>query len=246
MSMYTANLCLIATAKYTRYVVPMLDSACNFFAVDHQPAFHVFTDADQPTTDRWPEQLHLHPEHGPRLTIHAVQHEPWPGPTLHRYRTMLTAADSFRDRTHTFYADVDMRFVAPVCDEIFGELTATQHPELVGMSGAKLPFEERMESTAFTGWRHRRRYCCGGFQGGRTETWIAAMREMDAAIAQDESRGLVARNHDESHWNHYLAEHPPTVTLSSQYCTPETWPTPGRKLLALDKNHAWMRAEGVA
>lgn len=154
---------------------------------------------------------------------------------------MLPAAESLRERTHTFYCDVDMRFVAPVCDEIFADLVAVQHPECVGKSAIDLPHENRPESAAFVGWRNRFQYCCGGFQGGRTDLWLAAMAEMDARISQDEQKGIVAANHDESHWNRYLSVHPPTVVLPSLYCTPETWQTPGRRILALDKNHSELR-----
>jgi len=224
---YTANLCIIATRHYIPFIAPLLKSARDFFVVDHSPRFHIFCDhPGEPAAD---------------VVWHHIAHERWPGPTLHRYRMMLPAAESLRERTHTFYCDVDMRFVAPVCDEIFADLVAVQHPECVGKSAIDLPHENRPESAAFVGWRNRFQYCCGGFQGGRTDLWLAAMAEMDARISQDEQKGIVAANHDESHWNRYLSVHPPTVVLPSLYCTPETWQTPGRRILALDKNHSELR-----
>jgi hypothetical protein len=30
--------------------------------------------------------------------------------------------------------------------------------------------------------------------------------------------GIVARWHDESHWNRYLIDHPPSLVLSPSYC----------------------------
>jgi histo-blood group ABO system transferase len=67
---------------------------------------------------------------------------------------------------------------------------------------------------------------------------MTAMRE---AIDDDLRRGVVAAWHDESHWNRYLVDHPADVVLPPEYCCPESWPLPGRKLLALEKDHAALR-----
>lgn len=65
---------------------------------------------------------------------------------------------------------------------------------------------------------------------------------MDRAVAEDETNGLVAVWHDESHWNRYLLDHPPDVELPPSYCSPEGWPVdePAR-ILALRKDHAAIR-----
>ena len=64
---------------------------------------------------------------------------------------------------------------------------------------------------------------------------------MAAQIDDDASRGITAIWHDESHWNRYLIDHPPEVALPPTYCCPESWSMAGRKILALDKDHAAMR-----
>jgi len=60
-------------------------------------------------------------------------------------------------------------------------------------------------------------------------------------IAHDEHRGITAIWHDESHWNRYLIDVPTDIELAPLYCSPESWNTPGRRLVALDKNHAECR-----
>ena len=223
-------LCVIATGKYARFVVDLIASASMYFCSDHDTEFYLFTDSSMP-----PLPARLWP----------AKHEPWPGPTLHRYSTMLTAEKELAKFDYVFYCDVDMLFVAPVGSEICGPgLTATIHPGYAGQT-----VRQRLDQHR-AGWLYElnprsnayaqpddRFYTCGGFQGGESHAYLAAMRDIAAAIADDEQRGIVARWHDESHWNRYLIDHPPVVLLDSLYCSPESWNAPGRKLVALDKNH---------
>ena len=41
---------------------------------------------------------------------------------------------------------------------------------------------------------------------------------MNQAMQDDESRGIIAYASDESYWNRYLIDHPPTLELSPDYC----------------------------
>jgi len=61
-------------------------------------------------------------------------------------------------------------------------------------------------------------------------------------VDEDMDKNLIAVWHDESHYNRYLIDTPPTHILSPSYCYPESWRLPfEKKLLALDKNHREMR-----
>jgi histo-blood group ABO system transferase len=125
---------------------------------------------------------------------------------------------------------------------VLGDLAAVLHPGYAGRPPAvHAPYERRSASRAFVA-RHRGEfYFAGAFQGGRSQEYLDAMRAMRDAIDADAARGLTACWHDESHWNRYLVDHAPAVILPSTYCCPETWPMEGRRLLALDKNHAEVR-----
>jgi histo-blood group ABO system transferase len=195
---------MIATGRYVRFLPPLLDSARRFFCCDFNPRFHVWTDAPA----AWL----------PGMVWHPCQHEPWPGVTLHRYRTILASCDGLESADYTFYLDADMLFVRPVCDEIFSDLVATLSQGCENDAPDQLPYESRLESTACVHPRWRRRYYAGAFQGGRTRSWLSAAEEMRDAIERDEGRDLTARCHDESHWNRYLAVHRPTLELSADYC----------------------------
>jgi len=65
-------------------------------------------------------------------------------------------------------------------------------------------------------------YAAGGFQGGRTEDFIRAMKVMKERIDTDFANNYIARWNDESHWNKYLYENPPSVVLNPSYVYPDS------------------------
>jgi hypothetical protein len=67
-------------------------------------------------------------------------------------------------------------------------------------------------------------YAAGGFQGGKSENFIKAMKTLKRAIDQDHSHNYIARWNDESHWNRYLYDHPEEigVVLDPGYIYPDS------------------------
>jgi histo-blood group ABO system transferase len=222
------GLIVVATGKYDRFVPQLWSSARQFLLPKHHCRLFLMTD---------------HSFDLPHCECLHVPHEPWPGPTLHRYRHVCTYADRFQGLDYLLQSDADMRFVNPVGEEILGSLVATVHPGFFDKPRTSWTYERRGESRAQVPPGRGRRYYCGGFQGGAAKWYLAAAREIDAAIKADECDGITAVWHDESHWNRYLIDRPPTVELSPSYCYPEGWSLPFEpKLLALSKDHAAIRS----
>lgn len=202
--MFRVNLCVIATGKYGTFLPRLLDSARQYFCADFDTRLFVWTDS--PLTRRsW-------------IVPHRLRPEPWPGITIHRYRTMLAAAAELLAADYTFYLDADMIFVRPVNDEIFSDVVAVIHPGYEKTPPSELPYKARLESAACVHPRQRWRYYIGAFQGGKTRRWLPIMEQLNRMIEQDARDGIVARWHDESHWNKFLSSKPPTLTLSPDYC----------------------------
>jgi histo-blood group ABO system transferase len=126
--------------------------------------------------------------------------------------------------------------------EVFGELTATIHFVFCDQPRRTFTYEYRTTGRAYVHPREGRRYYAGGFQGGRAAVYVEAMRAMDAAIADDERRGIVACWHDESHWNRYLIDRPPSVELSHDYCCPAPWRPETQRIVIVGKNNQEMRS----
>ena len=225
----TVNLCTIATDKYRKFVVPLLMSARKYFCADFGPCFHIWLDAPVDVSYRY--ELADHPQNpDPSVSVHPVQHEAWPGVTLHKFRTILTAKEELLARDFTFLVDVDGLFVRHVGEEILGELVAVIHAGYDRKPIHLAPFENRRESTAYTSIDQRRLRFAGGFMGGRTTRFLRACEEMDNRIKMDEKRGVLAQSHDESHWNCYLANLPEArqdcrdggpIPLPADYCAHE-------------------------
>ncbi len=161
----------------------------------------------------------------------------WPAATLYRYHVILERS---WDEEYLFLCDADMRFEGDVGEEILGELVATVHPGY--MNKESMPYERRPESRACV--TDGEVYYCGGFVGGRTRTFLLLAERIRDQIDRDNSHGVVARWHDESHLNRVLSIVHPSVTLSPSYCYPdnaEGYPWlkgMERKLVALDKTPA--------
>lgn len=141
--------------------------------------------------------------------------EGWPDATLYRYHAVCE--ENWSGYDYLYLCDADMRFEAPVEDEIFSSLVATQHPGYV--TRKDLPYEDRPESAAYV--RKGTVYYAGGFVGGTRAAFLDLAHGIVNQIEQDDRNGITARWHDESHLNRQLALLPPTRTLSPSYCFPD-------------------------
>jgi histo-blood group ABO system transferase len=152
-----------------------------------------------------------------------------------RYHAYALRRPALMAEDYLFACDADMLFVDTVGDEILGELVATLHPGFVHQRGS---YETNPLSTAYIADNESDHYYCGGFYGGTAKKVLEMLDVNIAHIEEDLRRGIIAVWHDESHWNRYCVDHPPTLVLSPSYCYPESWNLPyAKKLLALDKNH---------
>src|SRR3990167_9684788 len=158
----------------------------------------------------------------------------WPLPTLLRYNLFLQQEEELKDFDYLFYIDVDMRITDWIGEEILGEgLTAAQHPMYALKRNLYPPYEPNPESTAFIPRpgrtveedgkkRFEPLYYAGGFQGGKTEDFIKAMKVMRKNIERDFNKNYIAVWNDESHWNRYLFDNLPAIVLSPSYIYPDS------------------------
>ena len=127
-----------------------------------------------------------------------------------------------------------MRITVWIGEEILGDgLTAATHPMYYLRKELIPPYEPNEQSTAYikrTGRvieengkkRFEPLYYAGGFQGGKTDNFIKAMKVMRANIEKDFNNNYIAIWNDESHFNRYLFDNPPSVILSPAYIYPDS------------------------
>jgi len=174
-------LCIIATNDYIKFIPPLLTSAEKYFLKGHEVHYYIFTNCSNSFGVK-------------RLYFYEIEHQPWPAMTLNRYHIMDTV--DFSGYDFVYYIDADMLFVAPVGDEIFGQLVAVQHPGYYRGGGG---WENNKHSAAWMPECKRKNYIAGGFQGGSYYT--TSFSALKRLIDRDIEGGSVARWHDESYWN---------------------------------------------
>lgn len=204
---------------YWQYVGPCIQSLKKFFLNGHDVDFLLWSDMPETV-----EGARLFPTEG---------HQ-WPTPTLFRYGLFLREEELLKDYDFLFYCDSDMLAVSRIGDEVLGEgLTAAQHPMYALRREYLHPYEPNPASTAYMPSvgrtmddkgkkRFEPLYAAGGFQGGRAQDFIKAMEVMKENIDQDFIKGYTAIWNDESHWNKYLLDNPPSVVLSPSYIYPDS------------------------
>lgn len=218
---HNIGLLIVATGKYISFVNPLIESAKKHFCSHQHITYFVFTDQPFETA-----------ENIVRIEWRRLG---WPYDTMMRYHAYFDHRHLLLAQDYLFACDADMRFVADVGDEILGERVATLHPGFVGKRGS---YESDPRSKAYIGDQEGLYYFAGGFYGAARESFFHILKTCIDGIEEDLKRGIIAVWHDESHWNRYCIDFPPSLLLSPSYCYPENWKLPyTKKLLALDKNH---------
>ena len=217
------GLLVMATGRYIQFVPPLIESARKYLCSNHQITFFVFTDGELPPEDD--------------IICIPQTRRGWPYDTLMRFHAYAASKDLLLSQDYLFACDADMLFVSEVGDEILGERVATLHPGFVNNRGS---YETNAISTACVRSHEGKHYYAGGFYGGYASEVIKIAETCAENINEDlRQHNYIAVWHDESHWNRYCIDFPPTLVLTPTYCYPERWNLPyEKKILALDKNHS--------
>jgi len=227
---------LISTGKYDQFVKPLLDSLESHFLVDHEKKYYLFTDK----------------EHVDNRVAHVrIERKGFPGDTLYRFHYFLTIEDILVKETDClYYMDVDMLCVNAISNEILPTLAkplvATSHPGFF-LKSLGTPEDDNRSTAFISNAEYRPCYWAGGFSGGATDSYLTMAKTIKENVDIDTSRGKIAKWHDESHLNRYLASNLDKVkTMNPSYCYSgkllQGIPFVVPRLVALDKNHSEVRS----
>lgn len=210
---------------YWQYAYPVIEGVRQFFLPGHKVEIMMWSDMPN-----YPESKDV--TYG--TTVFPTESVGWPYPTLMRYHMFLEQEEYLKKFDYVFYIDLDMRVVGIVGDEILGDgITAAQHPMYALDRKFIPPYEPSPESASFIPRpgrtvtengkaRFEPLYFAGGFQGGKTEAFIEAMKGTRDIIDQDLNRNYIPIWNDESAWNRYMFDHPPSVVLNPSYVYPDS------------------------
>lgn len=228
---------LIGTNKYLKLARNCADSLMRQVQIpDCKVTCHIFTNIPK-----------LHMFHDP-YEYHHVDHNPWPLVTLLRYQYFCQYATGLVDYDYIYYIDADMEAVAPIGNEILGNLVACEHPGLWGRPGKAQPYERNQHSAAFIDPQlYYNNYYFGALQGGKRENFLKMCDTLRQWINEDLSKNFIPVWHDESMMNKYMMENPPDVILNRfEFAHVEKWfgsATEKVKIRTLEKDHAAIRQE---
>lgn len=211
---------------YWQYGEPVIQGIRNYFLPDHEVEIMMW--ADLPT---FPEAKDVTWGADKVFSTESIG---WPYPTLMRYHLFLQQEEYLKKFDYLFYLDLDMRVVNIVGDEILGEgLTAAQHPMYALDKKYIPPYEPSQDSASFIPRpgrvitdngkpRFEPLYFAGGFQGGKADLFVEAMKGTRDIIDTDLKKNYIPVWNDESAWNKYLFENPPSTVLNPSYVYPDS------------------------
>ena len=224
----------IATNKYIQFVERLLNNIEENFLNGHEIECLLFTDHEVEASDN--------------VRVCQIDHEPWPMPTLKRYNYFVKEKDFILEHDYCFYFDADMRIDNPVGEEVLADgVVATRHPYQSLMDPSSQSFDRNPKSLAYVPFDQKTvSYYAGGFNGGKTESFMEMAEVIANNVNKDLEKGVVALWHDESHMNRYLIDNPPALQLTPTYCYAEEFYGTDYpyepKIIALKKNHNELRS----
>ncbi|KJE91144.1 hypothetical protein CAOG_02323 [Capsaspora owczarzaki ATCC 30864] len=206
---HTLNIGLVVTVtgRYMQFFKRFSTSAGSFFFPNHNVTIFVFTDQPLPPLD-WGE---ISP------TVKAIPKTrlPWPYDSLMRFGTLLQHAKEFEGMDYLYALDVDFAFNTYVCEDFLADLVGVQNGYHPGTKGTP---DHNPASTAFIAPGTNTHYYAGGVYGGKHGRVFQVAEAVHSNIMTDMRNRVMALWHDESHLNRYFVDHPPSITLSAEYC----------------------------
>lgn len=177
----------------------------------------------------------------PRVHVQYLSPEPWPLATLLKYHHFLKIKDELEKYDYLYQTNVNMECIQMVKEDFLPNndkkpLMFTQHFGYCNKKKYYFPYDRNKNSLAYIPYNKGEIYVYGAMNGGKTLPYIKFMEELDTRIQQDLAHGIIAKWHDESHVNHYVATHDNYKILSAAYCYPEgTQTSLEAKIIAIDK-----------
>lgn len=206
----------ICTGKYDIFWRDFYLSSEKYFMTWHEIHYFVYTDALEIFDERVNSRIHKIFQ----------KNLPWPEVTLMRFDMFIKSEKILSDMDYLYFFNADLEFKQPIVDNIFlppisKELVATLHPWYFNKSRKTYPYENNSFSTAYIDKFSWVSYFAWWLMGWRTVNFLAACKHIHNNILLDIKNNIVAKWHDESHWNNYLVWRVDVHVLSPSFLYPE-------------------------
>lgn len=225
----------INIGKYICYWKEFYETAKQNFLPMHNREFYVFTD-------------HCEIDYGLNEDVHIIfqKNLGWPGNTLKRFHMFSGQKQELQRFDYIFFINANCVFVEKIGDEILPSeeekfVFVKRQPSYLNKKDYP-PFEQNPLSTAYVEDRDIT-YIQGGMNGGIAKCYLEMCDILKTNIDIDESKGITALWHDESHINRYHQNFPKAKILGPEYQYPEEMLMPYPKIIVnKKKNNALIRS----
>lgn len=239
--MYKVAILYICTGKYDVFWKDFYESFEKYFLVNSHKEYYVFTDADE-----------IYEEKNTRVHKIFQENLGWPDNTLKRFHIFLKQEEELKKYSYIFFFNANMKCMEEIGEDEFlpsakdkEELVAVQHPGWYLDVPLFFTYERNKKSTAHIPYSKGRYYVCGGVNGGKSAAYIEMMHRLKENIDEDESNGIIARFHDESHLNKYMLNRNHVKILSPSFCFPEGYSIPLEKKILLKSKKSYFDVDTI-
>ena len=183
--------------------------------------------------------------YGDNERVHLVHLDamPWPLITLLRFRYFLSIEEELKSCDYLMFSNANI-----ACEQIVTEgeflpregagenMSFVQHPGFWHKPACNAPLERGRKSLAYVPYNCKTPYVIGAMFAGEAKAFLRMSHVLNDRIEADLKRNVIARWHDESHLNRYVANRQDCRLLEPDYCYPFGFDLPvKRKLVAVDK-----------
>lgn len=153
----------------------------------------------------------------------------WPDNTLKRFHMFDRISEELAEYDYIFFFNANVEFMMPIKEDILPEngLIAVLHPGYYNKPRERFTYETNPQSLACISAEEGEVYVCGGVNGGTASAYLEMIKELKRRIDVDESNGIIALWHDESHWNRYIIGRNDVTLLGPDYCYPDLYDLTG-------------------
>lgn len=193
MTQPSIGILLISTWKYNKFIDPVISDIKKYLFPDIIKQIYLHTDSTN--------------QHD--ATVIPIKHEPWPYIALKKFHTFAKHSDIYSTE-YVLSMDIDVLIKDFIESDILNDLIAVYHSGFYKQRGTP---ETRPNSTAFIDENKEHNYVAGGFIGGKKNLFIHMCNEIKKNIDIDLDNNIIAKWHDESHFNKYVNENINQFTL---------------------------------
>jgi hypothetical protein len=142
-----------------------------------------------------------------RITYQHIPLEPWPFPTLNRYKYFNEVLPLLERFDYVYFFNSNLRFLEPIGEEILPaenqKFVFTQHPYTCDQTVNEFGYDRNPESNAYIPFGEGKYYVAGGLNGGKTVDFCFLIKTINEWTQEDVAKGVIAKWHDESYINRF-------------------------------------------